>query len=143
MSARAWVAAGAWLVTALACSPAHAFSDPLSFADTVQLGGGGGRFFTGSPADGYGCDVCHSGGPSAKLQLVGLPLAGYQPGASYEIRVEWPVTLQNMGLALEITDAGGQAAGALRLPPSSELPNEERRDRASPDRARRESRALA
>jgi hypothetical protein len=43
--------------------PVHAFSDPARFGKYPEeeggLGGGGGRFFTGSPADGYGCSVCH------------------------------------------------------------------------------------
>ena len=107
-------------------SRAHAFSDPVTFADPVQMGGGGGRYFTGSATDGYGCNVCHRGGESAETVLFGLPLAGYRPGAAYEARVEWPASLEHVGLELEITDSAGQRAGELRLPPENELPNEER-----------------
>lgn len=115
-------------MAALACagslafaSQAHAFSDPLSFSDPVDLGGGGGRWFTGSAIDGYGCDVCHSGKPGPEVTLVGLPLAGYVPGTAYEVRVEWPSELEHIGLALEISDESGEAAGSLRLPPDDEL----------------------
>jgi len=106
--------------------PARAFSDPLSFADPVQMGGGGGRYFTGSTTDGYGCNVCHAGGQAAEVVITGLPLAGYRPGTAYEARVEWPATLEHLGLMLEITDSNGVQAGELRLPPQNELPNEER-----------------
>ena len=34
----------------------RAFSDPTSYAAEV-LTGGGGRWFTGSSADGFGCEV--------------------------------------------------------------------------------------
>lgn len=105
---------------------AHAFSDPLSFADAVQIGGGGGRYFTGSASDGYGCNVCHAGARAADVVITGLPLAGYRPGTAYEARVEWPAALEHMGLMLEITDRSGVQAGELRLPPQNELPNEER-----------------
>lgn len=120
--------AGLALGVTLACVPrtAHAFSDPLSFADPVELGGGGNRFFTGSVADGFGCDVCHAGGSSPRLTLLGLPLSGYAPATAYEIRVEWPAELEHIGLALEITGPSGAAAGSLRLPPASELPDPER-----------------
>jgi hypothetical protein len=110
----------------LCTAPARAFSDPLSFGDGVELGGGGGRYFTASVADGYGCDVCHRGAARPTVEIIGLPLAGYRPNTAYELRVEWPASLEHLGLALEITDGAGVAAGTLRLPPESELPIEER-----------------
>jgi hypothetical protein len=114
-------------VTQLAAPAAvRAFSDPLAFSDDVALGGGGGRFFTGSAADGYGCDVCHTGKAGPELYVLGLPIAGYRPGGSYEVRVEWPADLERLALALEITDSFGRAAGTIELPPPEELPNEER-----------------
>lgn len=109
-----------------ATGEARAFSDPISFSDPVQMGGGGGRYFTGSASDGYGCNVCHAGGARAEATITGLPLSGYRTGTAYEVRVEWPATLEHMGLMLEITDASGARAGAVRLPPESELTNEER-----------------
>jgi hypothetical protein len=56
-----------------------------------QLGGGGGRYFTGSPADGYGCSVCHSGPEkfSFPVRVTGLPMNGYIPGTTSSIRLSW------------------------------------------------------
>lgn len=107
-------------------SHARAFSDPLTFSDPTPMGGGGGRYFTGSAADGFGCNVCHQGGARAAATITGLPLAGYRPGAAYEVRLDWPASLEHLGIELEITDSAGHGAGELRLPPASELPNEER-----------------
>jgi hypothetical protein len=117
-----WLLVG-WLAGA---GHARAFSDPASFSDPVHMGGGGRRYFTGSARDGYGCNVCHAGGKAAEVVITGLPLAGYQPGTAYEARVEWPASLEHLGLMLEITDRNGVQAGELRLPPPGELPNEER-----------------
>jgi hypothetical protein len=115
------------LVLVCACAGrARAFSDPLSFGDDVKVGGGGGRYFTGSVGDGYGCNVCHSGGESPVLEVLGLPTHGYVPGGSYEISIAWPVNIEHVGLALEITDARGAAAGLIRLPPPHEVPDAER-----------------
>lgn len=119
-------AAAVFVLGCALAARAQAFSDPLSFADDVRLGGGGGRYFTGSPADGYGCNVCHAGAEPPAVEVLGLPTHGYAPGASYEISVAWPPSAEHIGLALEITDAQGVAAGTLRLPPPHELPEAER-----------------
>lgn len=71
-------------------TPVHAFSEPRSYYDGADEGGGGGRWFTGSPAEGYGCNVCHTGGAPPAMQIEGLPSEGYVPGASYELRIAWP-----------------------------------------------------
>lgn len=101
---------------------ARAFSDPAAFADEPEKGGGGGRFFTGSPHDGYTCGVCHRGGNSPDLLILGLPVAGYRLGTSYEVTIEWPNDMQrNVALEAELTDRSGVRAGTLRLPPQDEL----------------------
>ena len=114
-----------WMATLLGAtawsSPAHAFSDPSSFAAHPAAAGGGGRYFTGSPADGYTCAVCHQGGEEPAVRVLGLPIAGYKPGGAYEIVVDWPDTLDKISGALEITDLNGKPAGELRLPPQAEL----------------------
>lgn len=88
---------------------ALAFSTPADFARYSQFGGGEGRWFTGSPLDGYACDACHSAKPTLNPKLLppralpratqssagplvvtGLPEHGYVPGKKYEIRVTWP-----------------------------------------------------
>jgi hypothetical protein len=105
---------------------ASAFSDPMSFQNDVSQGGGGGRFFTGAPADGYTCSVCHTGAPSADVQVDGLPLHGYTPGVAYEVTIDWADNLDNVALAAELNDGNAQAAGTLRLPPQKELFEPER-----------------
>ncbi len=96
---------------------AHAYSDPSGFASQpLDDGGGGGRWFTGSPADGYTCGVCHSGGVAPALTVRGLPIDGYIPGASYEIVIDWPDALAHLGISVEITDELGGGAGTISLP---------------------------
>ena len=105
----------------LAPASARAFSDPLTFDKLPLAAGGGGRFFTGSPADGYTCKVCHAGGAEPKLSVAGLPLAGYRPGARYEVVVSWPSSFDKIALALELTDDKGKLAGSMQLPPEAEI----------------------
>ena len=47
------------LTSSLTAGAAHAFSEPLLYPEDPLNGGGGGRFFTGSPLDAYSCAVCH------------------------------------------------------------------------------------
>lgn len=104
----------------LAPSAARAFSDPKFFYKPVYgqeedglpprpLGGSEGRWFTGSPVDGYACDACHTSRPTLNPKLLppvvaprgaalpagpllveGLPKEGYLPGHTYEVRLSWP-----------------------------------------------------
>ena len=109
----------------LAPGSALAFSDPTMFAKPPLAAGGGGRNFTGSPADGYTCKACHSGGTEPKLSVTGLPLGGYRPGVRYEVVISWPSTFDKMSLALELTNDKGKLAGSLQLPPEGEIQNPE------------------
>jgi hypothetical protein len=95
---------------------ARAFSSPAAYMDGADLGGGGGRWFTGSSADGYGCNVCHTGAPGADLAVAGLPLEGFTAGASYEVTVTWPPLVQHVALVAEFTDERRLGAGTLELP---------------------------
>jgi hypothetical protein len=98
-------------------SRARAFSDPHSYELEVGEGGGGGRWFTGTPADGYGCDVCHDEVGSVPIDVSGLPLdGGYSAAQSYELGVRWPADLEHMALVLEMVDDAGTRAGTLALP---------------------------
>jgi hypothetical protein len=98
-------------------SRARAFSDPHSYELEVAAGGGGGRWFTGTPADGYGCDVCHDAVGSVPIEITGLPLdEGYSAAQSYEIGVRWPLDLEHLALVLEVVDDAGMRAGTLALP---------------------------
>jgi hypothetical protein len=112
-------------VLAIAPPRAHAFSSPETYDLPAVEAGGGGRFFTGTPADGFGCDVCHEGGTPAPLQITGLPVGGYEPGASYEITIAWPLSIEHVAMLAEITDASSRKAGTITLPrPDSMTPDE-------------------
>ena len=112
-------------VLAGSAATARAFSDPAAFAAPVLEAGGGGRFYTGSPAEGYACDGCHRGGAAPALRIEGLP-ARYVPRATYELRVSWPRDIEHASAALELTDERGYGAGTLALPGAAAyLPEEE------------------
>ncbi len=105
---------------------AAAYSSPsLYAADPVKAGGGGGRVFTGAPADGLDCGVCHRGGPAPTQALLGGPGGPYEPGATYQFELRWPAGTQ-LGVAAEATDPAGRSLGELRLAPGKELLTEER-----------------
>ena len=112
------------LLALLLPSPrAHAYSDLASFGTATTEGGAGNRWFTGSPADGYGCSVCHTRGPSVKgLKIESLP-ERYMPGATYEITLSWPLdkSIAEDGVAhvsalVEFTDETGNVAGSVNVP---------------------------
>lgn len=96
-----------------AASRAAAFSDYELFSADPLLSGGGGRYFTGSPVDGFGCSVCHRGGPEPQVAFHGLPAGEYVPGASYDVEVVWSEPQVPHALALEFVNPLGQAAGQL------------------------------
>ena len=88
------------IAAALACAAAligsaqhaRAYSTPDAYAEQPALGGGGGRWFTGSPADGFGCTVCHapaSGQRHYPLHVAGVPSDGYALGQRQEIVLGW------------------------------------------------------
>jgi hypothetical protein len=116
----------AFAILALLAAPvrSRAFFDPATFTTPVLEGGGGGRFFTGSPADGQTCDTCHTGGQAPRVEVAGLP-ARYVPGATYELSVSWSPALGDVGAMLELTDEHGAGAGVLALPPSAEVSDDE------------------
>lgn len=111
---------------------AAAFSEPKSYLDDAAKGGGGGRWFTGSPAEGYGCSVCHTAAPGQAqypLHAEGFPSAGYIPGQSYDIRLSWPefaardqqvrsvmnAEPTSMGLIAEFVAESGIGSGMVEL----------------------------
>jgi len=95
---------------------AQAFSDPDQFQVAAAAGGGGGRYFTASLVDGYGCNVCHRGGEAPKVNVIGLPTGGYQPGQTYEIELSWdlPPSLSH-ALQLEVLGRDGRVPGQVVL----------------------------
>jgi hypothetical protein len=81
------------LVCSFAPAVARAFSTPDAYIELASQGGGGGRWFTGSPADGFGCNVCHTNtpqGPDFPLYVAGLPTSGYALASQQEIVLSWP-----------------------------------------------------
>jgi hypothetical protein len=100
------------LVVALGLAhPARAFQNPDTFAAEPTQGGGGGRFFTGAPLDGFTCEVCHRSESPPSVQVFGLPAGAYQAGALYRVTIDWPDDLARVALAMEMTDRRGFAVG--------------------------------
>jgi len=104
---------------------AHAFSDQDRFADSPERGGGGGRYFTGSPADGFGCGVCHTGASAPRLEVRGLP-EDFLAGTTYDIAVSWDNPAWTHGVALELVTGEKLAAGTLALPDDAAISAAER-----------------
>lgn len=119
----AWTAGFSTLLLAV---PARAYVNPERFAVAVEQGGGGERFFTGSPADGYTCAVCHAPHEPVPLTVAGLPMPTYVPGATYAIVFDWPDNLPSVALNLEVTDTAGAPAGTLALRAVADIPLAER-----------------
>lgn len=116
------------LVVLVAARDAHAYTEPRSYLEPAQEGGGGGRFFTGSPAEGYACSVCHVSQERERLELSGLPEDGYLPGVTYELRFAWPAYARraeqlrergegppSMSLLTELVAESGEGSGVLEL----------------------------
>jgi hypothetical protein len=111
---------------ALASAPrsAQAYSDPERFSADATGGGGGGRFFTGSPVDGFACKVCHDSkdAPTPTVSVRGLPVeGGYVPGTVYDVEVAWPPGTPSVGIQLEMVGRDGKGAGLLALPDETTL----------------------
>lgn len=118
----------------LYASTAHAFTEPRTYYDTPGNGGGGNRFFTSSPAEGYGCSVCHTGpGRSWPLEISGLPEGGYEPGETYELRLRFDAFAAHaraqreagevppaVGLVAELVAETGIGAGTLEIAGAAE-----------------------
>ena len=112
-----WLALLVTVMVAAPPSPARAYSSFGDYVRSIHEGGGGGRLFTGTPADGYGCKVCHRGAEGAPLEVFGLPQAGYVPGQSYEVTLRWPAETAHVALMAELTDITGKPAGSTALAP--------------------------
>jgi hypothetical protein len=123
---------------AVSSAPAtvRAFSEPLLYADPAAQGGGGGRFFTGSPRDSFTCAVCHTGGETPVVTVRGFP-DSYQAGKKYKVEVSWTQPREPHALTLEIVDTKGRAAGTIELPDPAEA-DEDARCVLAEDAAERE-----
>ncbi|MET0340910.1 MAG: DUF2271 domain-containing protein [Polyangiales bacterium] len=86
---------------------AHAYSDPTMFNEPALRGGGAGRQYTGSPADGYTCATCHRGGAAPGLFLYGMPEV-LDPGTTYQITLRWTQPEISHALQLELLTERGE-----------------------------------
>jgi len=142
------VLALAWLAVGVgAAGSAHAYSTPDAYAEQPVLGGGGGRWFSGSPADGFGCSVCHapaSGQRRFPLHVAGLPTRGYSPAEKHEILLGWQEMSQRwtelrpdptaprvegqpspaIGLVAELVAESGKGSGAIEIDSNGAQPDE-------------------
>ena len=122
--ATAYALGGLGLVWLGGGASASAYSTPALYrSDPWRTGGAGGRSFTGSPADGYTCGVCHRG-ETVERELRGGPLGGYELGATYDFEIAWPG--ERAGMTVEATDLEGRSLGSLVSPPLNLLEGPDR-----------------
>ena len=117
-------AAIALALIAAAPPAAHAYSELERFGEPAVDGGGGGRYFTGAPTDGYSCHVCHDDVAAPPVTVTGLP-DHVEPGATYDLTLAWPEDGRKYALALELVDADGNPP-ATALPALADQPPEMR-----------------
>lgn len=122
---------GLVVVVGLTLAGAAGFSTPTSFSQPVTAGGGGGRFFTGSARDGFGCQVCHEGSAAPLVEVTGVPEA-WMPGATYTLALAWSVDSGVVSFVGELVDEEGRGAGTLVTPPAEIVQDEERCAGGSP-----------
>ncbi len=144
---RALFAALLALFVSTIASRAHAYSTPDAYAENPLAGGGGGRWFSGSPADGFGCSICHGSPPTQRsfpMYVTGLPLNGYTLAESREIVLAWPEFAQRwrelrpdptmplpptapapaMGMIAELVAESGKASGTIEIRTATAGPDE-------------------
>ncbi len=118
MSVGRWIVAS--VVGALVVpSMANAYSKSTRYARDTMAGGGGGRFFTGAPGDGFTCGVCHGQTPGPSIKLAGAPDDVYEPGETYEISIQWDPADQ-FAVSASVAFDDGAPAGTLALEPFEE-----------------------
>jgi len=102
------------LLIALAPSAVRAYSDGASFDAPALTGGGGGRHFTGSSADGYSCAVCHGAVSAPAPTIDGLPTGGFESGVSYALLVRFAPQRYSSSKARSSRSLGRPAARLFR-----------------------------
>jgi uncharacterized protein (TIGR03790 family) len=112
-------------IVGFAPATAQAYSDIGRFDLAADAGGGGGRWFTGAPADGFTCAVCH-GEPDIPFEVRGLPEDGYRGGESYVLSFDMGESDGDASMVLEVTNREGAAIGTLSLLADTEVGDQER-----------------
>jgi len=133
-----WLAGALALAALLSPLGARAFTEPRTYFGDPREGGGGGRWFTGSPAEGHGCSVCHTGPAPETVVLEGLPEDGYVPGEQYDVRIAWPAFAARadalradgegppgMGLVAELVAETGYGTGAIEIASAEQAEDDE------------------
>jgi hypothetical protein len=96
------------------------------FNDPAAQGGGGGRWFTSSVADGFDCAACHKDSPAVtRITVLGLQ-ATYQPGVRYDIYVGWPATNLHTTALVEIDVGPITFSGGVVAPDSDKTADGDR-----------------
>lgn len=136
------------LVCAGVAGGARAYSTPDLFIEPPGSGGGGGRWFSGSPADGYSCSVCHSSAEGQRqfpMYVTGLPLDGYTLAEPREVVLSWPqfgarwgelvpdpmaplvpgAPVPSMSMVAELVAESGKASGTIEIRGGSATPLEQ------------------
>jgi hypothetical protein len=113
-------------LTTMPVADALAFSSVRQYDDPANEGGGGGRWYTGSPLDSLTCSACHTGEFEFPVAGTGVPAEGFDPGATYDIAVTWPAQLQHVSLMVEFTNSDGVGAGELIEVDPDELSNDQK-----------------
>lgn len=134
---RLFAAVGLFLACMCAPNVGLAYSSPEAFAGPAYEGGGGGRWFTGSPAEGFSCSVCHLPGKAPRdfpIYAAGVPSV-YSPLVPQQITLSWPEFAQRwtelrptpgvppapgqpipaIGLVTELVAESGKASGKIEL----------------------------
>ncbi|MEM9457955.1 MAG: MYXO-CTERM sorting domain-containing protein [Myxococcota bacterium] len=120
-----WPGAGRLVLVGLTLVGVTGFSTPALFSEPVVAGGGGGRLFTGSARDGFGCDVCHQGAVAPALEVEGLPEA-WVAGATYTLWLNWSAGSGAASFVGEFVDEQGWGVGSLATPPADLVEQPER-----------------
>lgn len=120
-----WPRAGRVAIVGLILLGVTGFSTPALFSEPAVAGGGGGRLFTGSARDGFGCDVCHQGAMAPALEVEGLPET-WSAGATYTLTLNWPADSGVASFVGEFVDEQGWGLGSLAAPPPDLVEDPER-----------------
>lgn len=106
---------GPSLRPSLGGTPAQAFGGLAFFGADAGVGGGGGRYFTGSRRDGLTCGVCHQSETYFGIEVRGFG-ESIVPGKTYTLTIAWEGEPNRVSFNGEIVGPKGFVAGELATP---------------------------